>query len=83
MFPCNVTQLIRIVSGRTTASPAEEPVTGVSIDSRTAKPGDAFFALPGSKSHGVLFADEAIARGAVCEIAESTAAEQNQARSPM
>lgn len=83
MFPCSVTQLIRIVSGQTTASSADEPVTGVSIDSRAVKPGDAFFALPGSKSHGVLYADEAIARGAVCVIAESTAAEQNQSRSPM
>lgn len=83
MFPCTVTQLIGIVSGRTTASQADEAVTGVSIDSRTVKPGDAFFALPGSKSHGVLFADEAVARGAVCIIAECTAAEQNQSRSPM
>jgi UDP-N-acetylmuramoyl-tripeptide--D-alanyl-D-alanine ligase len=83
MFPCNVTQLIRIVSGQTTAPSADEPVTGVSIDSRTVKPGDAFFALPGSKSHGVLYADDAIARGAVCVIAESTTAEQNQSRSPM
>lgn len=83
MFPCNVTQLIRIVSGQTTATPADEPVTGISIDSRTVKPGDAFFALPGSKSHGVLFADEAVAHGAVCVIAECTAAEQNQSRSPM
>lgn len=83
MFPCNVTQLIRIVSGQTTAPSADESVTGVSIDSRTVKPGDAFFALPGSRSHGVLYADEAIARGAVCIIAESTTAEQNQSRSPM
>ncbi len=83
MFPCSVTQLIRIVSGQTTAMPADDPVTGVSIDSRTVKSGDAFFALPGSKSHGVLFADDAIARGAVCVIAESTSAEQNQSRSPM
>lgn len=81
MFPCNVTQLIRIVSGHTPAPLADEPVTGVSIDSRTVKPGDAFFALPGSKSHGVLFADEAIARGAVCVVAESISAEQNPSRS--
>jgi UDP-N-acetylmuramoyl-tripeptide--D-alanyl-D-alanine ligase len=83
MFPCNVTQLIRIVAGQATAPSADEPVTGVSIDSRTVKPGDAFFALPGSKSHGVLYADEAIARGAVCVIAESTTGEQNSSRSPM
>ena len=83
MFPCNVSQLIRIVSGQTTAPSADEPVTGVSIDSRTVKPGEAFFALPGSKSHGVLYADDAIARGAVCVVAECTAAEQNLSRSPM
>ena len=39
-------------------------VTGVNADSRKIVPGDAFFAVPGTRVHGDVFADEAVYRGA-------------------
>jgi UDP-N-acetylmuramoyl-L-alanyl-D-glutamate--2,6-diaminopimelate ligase len=40
-------------------------VTGLAVDSRTAKPGDLFFALAGVKTDGARFIDSAIASGVV------------------
>lgn len=71
MFPCTVSQLLSILAADPASSEgSDEPVVGVSIDSRTVKPGDVFFALPGTKHHGVLFADEAVSRGAVCVVTD-------------
>jgi UDP-N-acetylmuramoyl-L-alanyl-D-glutamate--2,6-diaminopimelate ligase len=39
-------------------------VRGVNADSRAIAPGEAFFALPGTRVHGNQFAAEAVARGA-------------------
>ena len=39
-------------------------VTGAKYDSRRVTPGDVFFALPGKNTHGIHFADEALAKGA-------------------
>jgi UDP-N-acetylmuramoyl-L-alanyl-D-glutamate--2,6-diaminopimelate ligase len=39
-------------------------VSDLTLDSRQAKPGSLFFALPGHKQHGLNFAAEAVARGA-------------------
>ncbi len=47
-------------------------IEGVSADSRAIAENFAFFALPGSKSDGLSFAAEAIARGAVAVIGERT-----------
>lgn len=44
-------------------------VTGVSIDSRTCRPGDAFFAIRGVHQDGHAFIDHARARGAACAVA--------------
>jgi UDP-N-acetylmuramoyl-tripeptide--D-alanyl-D-alanine ligase len=72
MFPCTVSQLRNVISGQTVdLGPQSDLVTGVSIDSRSVRPGDAFFALPGDRSHGILFAADAVARGAVCVVADS------------
>jgi UDP-N-acetylmuramoyl-tripeptide--D-alanyl-D-alanine ligase len=40
-------------------------ITGISVDSRTVKPGDLFFALPGAKTDGHNFIKEALQKGAV------------------
>jgi len=40
-------------------------VTGLAVDSRLVKPGDLFFALAGTNTHGARFIDAAIAAGAV------------------
>jgi UDP-N-acetylmuramoyl-L-alanyl-D-glutamate--2,6-diaminopimelate ligase len=48
-------------------------VTGIANDSRQVKPGDAFFALSGSKSDGSKFLSDAAARGAsVAVVADGT-----------
>ncbi|MBI3699256.1 MAG: UDP-N-acetylmuramoyl-L-alanyl-D-glutamate--2,6-diaminopimelate ligase [Afipia sp.] len=45
-------------------------IKGLAVDSRTVKPGDAFFALAGTKTDGSKFVDQAIASGAVAVIAD-------------
>ena len=42
--------------------------TGVSIDSRTTKAGDCFFAIPGENSDGHDYVADALAKGAVCAV---------------
>ena len=46
------------------ASAAGVLVTGVSLDSRTVRPGDLYAALPGAHAHGATFAAQAVAAGA-------------------
>lgn len=48
-------------------------VSGLSLDSRAIRPGDAFVALRGSVAHGITFAPAALARGASVVLAESPA----------
>ena len=43
-------------------------ITGVSTDSRTAKPGDCFFAISGDNFDGHSYVEEAFAKGAVCAV---------------
>ncbi len=45
-------------------------ITGLATDSRLVKPGDCFFALPGTKLDATQFAAEAASRGAVVIISE-------------
>ncbi len=40
-------------------------VTGLSLDSRTVRPGDLYLALPGRATHGLVHAGDAVRRGAV------------------
>ncbi len=44
------------------------PISGLAIDSRRVVPGNVFFALPGLRTDGGHFIDEAISRGAVAVI---------------
>ena len=44
---------------------ADVEVSGLALDSREVRPGDLFAALPGSRSDGAAFADQAIRAGAV------------------
>ncbi|MDZ4728708.1 MAG: UDP-N-acetylmuramoyl-L-alanyl-D-glutamate--2,6-diaminopimelate ligase [Xanthomonadales bacterium] len=48
-------------------------VQGISLDSRKVKPGDAFVAVAGEASHGLRFAMEAQARGAVAIVHDGLA----------
>jgi UDP-N-acetylmuramoyl-L-alanyl-D-glutamate--2,6-diaminopimelate ligase len=48
-------------------------VSGLALDSRQVRPGDAFFALRGTRGHGITFAQGAVARGARVVLAEAPA----------
>ncbi|RDI98391.1 UDP-N-acetylmuramoyl-L-alanyl-D-glutamate--2,6-diaminopimelate ligase [Dyella solisilvae] len=50
-------------------------VSGLTLDSRQVRPGDAFFALRGTREHGIRFAQGAAARGARVVLAEAPAAD--------
>jgi len=47
------------------------PVSGLTLDSRRVVPGNVFFALPGLRSDGGKFIDEAVSRGAVAIVART------------
>lgn len=47
-----------------------EPARGVRFHSADVRPGDAFVALPGAATHGLRYADDALARGAAFVIAD-------------
>ncbi|KRE88793.1 UDP-N-acetylmuramoylalanyl-D-glutamate--2,6-diaminopimelate ligase [Frateuria sp. Soil773] len=46
-------------------------VSGLALDSRQVRPGDAFFALEGTREHGIAHAAGAVARGARVVLAEA------------
>ncbi len=50
-------------------------VTGVNADSRAIRPGEAFFAVPGTRTHGDAFAAEARQRGAAVMVSDRAPAE--------
>ncbi len=52
------------------AVPPGLSVTGVNADSRAIVPGEAFFAVPGTRTHGDAFAAEARARGAAVMVSD-------------
>ena len=45
-------------------------ITGVSINASEVKSGDLFIALPGTKTHGMNFIDQAISKGAVAVLSD-------------
>ena len=53
---------------------AARSVSGVAVDSRKVKPGDAFVAVPGTKADGLAFVPAALAAGAVAIVAEKAPA---------
>lgn len=55
--------------------PAVE-VRGVSLDSRSVRPGDLYVALPGRLTHGARFAEQAVADGAVAVLTDNDGAAQ-------
>jgi UDP-N-acetylmuramoyl-L-alanyl-D-glutamate--2,6-diaminopimelate ligase len=51
----------------------EQIITGLALDSRQVKPGDVFFALAGTRSHGEIYLQSALEKGAVAVVKESNA----------
>jgi UDP-N-acetylmuramoyl-L-alanyl-D-glutamate--2,6-diaminopimelate ligase len=64
-FQMKLKDLARSVAESRVVGNGEIDVTGISLDSRTVRPGDIFVAVPGLKADGAAFASEAVARGAV------------------
>ncbi|OPX08873.1 UDP-N-acetylmuramoyl-L-alanyl-D-glutamate--2,6-diaminopimelate ligase [Mycobacterium sp. AT1] len=55
---------------------AESPrVTGVTLRSQDVQPGDLFAALPGARSHGAKFAEDAVRQGAVAVLTDEAGVE--------
>jgi UDP-N-acetylmuramoyl-L-alanyl-D-glutamate--2,6-diaminopimelate ligase len=48
----------------------DRPISGLVMDSRRVVPGNLFFALPGLRTDGLSFVDEAVSRGAAAIIAQ-------------
>jgi UDP-N-acetylmuramoyl-L-alanyl-D-glutamate--2,6-diaminopimelate ligase len=48
----------------------DRPISGLVMDSRRVVPGNLFFALPGLRSDGAAFIDEAVSRGASAVVAQ-------------
>ena len=48
----------------------ERPISGLVMDSRRVVPGNLFFALPGLRTDGLSFVDEAVSRGASAIVAQ-------------
>jgi UDP-N-acetylmuramoyl-L-alanyl-D-glutamate--2,6-diaminopimelate ligase len=65
---------VAAVLGVPAPGPAE--VTGVTLDSRSVRPGDLYAALPGTRAHGADFVVQAAAAGAVAVLTDPAGAER-------
>ena len=63
-------ELLRASAPRRASGRVDVPVEDLRHDSREVRPGDLFFALPGSKTDGNRHAREALAKGAVAVVSE-------------
>jgi UDP-N-acetylmuramoyl-tripeptide--D-alanyl-D-alanine ligase len=70
MNPLSADQLVDIVRGRLIRGKGASCFNGVSIDSRTIQPGQAFFAIAGENFDGHDYAASAIEKGASCLVVE-------------
>ena len=66
MFTLN--ELLKATGGKLIRGASDSPIRGISIDSRTLKPQEAFIAIKGINFDGHDFIPEAINRGASCVI---------------
>jgi UDP-N-acetylmuramoyl-tripeptide--D-alanyl-D-alanine ligase len=64
MMEIKVAEVLKAVGGKLLSGDAGQIFHGVSIDSRKAKQGDLFVALPGEKTDGHLYVDAALNLGA-------------------
>ncbi|NMB46289.1 MAG: UDP-N-acetylmuramoyl-tripeptide--D-alanyl-D-alanine ligase [Firmicutes bacterium] len=72
MKPIPIAQLIKWTCGQYIEGPISTRITGVSIDSRTLRPGDLFVPLRGERFDGHDFLKEALDRGAVAVLIEES-----------
>ncbi|MEA3226597.1 MAG: Mur ligase domain-containing protein, partial [Planctomycetota bacterium] len=78
MIKSSISELVRVVKSGAVASEiairntqyATREFGGVSIDSRTTKAGDCFFAISGENFDGHDYVCDAFAKGAVCAVVD-------------
>ncbi len=77
---CSAQTLGQLLAGLPGVDPAaltpivvDLPVRGLSLDSRTIRPGDLFLACAGTRQHGIRFASAARSNGAAAVLAEPNA----------
>ncbi|MBU1864659.1 MAG: UDP-N-acetylmuramoyl-tripeptide--D-alanyl-D-alanine ligase [Candidatus Omnitrophica bacterium] len=63
-------EFITRIHGSLISSPGVQTITGISIDTRTIKPGDCFFAIRGAHFDGHSFLDEAYKKGASASVVD-------------
>ncbi|MCM8795883.1 MAG: Mur ligase domain-containing protein, partial [Candidatus Omnitrophica bacterium] len=68
-----VLDLLKATGGKLVLGKGDPKITGISIDSRTLKAGEAFIAIKGNNFDGHDFIEEAIKKGAGCIIKERKA----------
>jgi UDP-N-acetylmuramoyl-tripeptide--D-alanyl-D-alanine ligase len=73
MEPIRLNELVAATGGRL-VNGRELKVTGVSVDTRTLKPGDLYVAIRGKRLDGHQFCEQAIEKGAVGVVVDSEAA---------
>lgn len=66
-----VNELAKAAKGRLISRGKDRAIMGISIDTRSIHPNDAFIAIKGSNFNGHDFIDEAIKKGASCVIKEA------------
>ncbi|UCG48160.1 MAG: UDP-N-acetylmuramoyl-tripeptide--D-alanyl-D-alanine ligase [Phycisphaerales bacterium] len=66
-------QIQQNAGGRSPHAAPTRCLTGVSIDSRTIKAGECFFAIPGDNFNGHDYIADAFAKGAACAVVSQTA----------
>lgn len=66
----SITDLTAIIKAQILCSSSSSNFVGVSIDSRTVKAGDCFFAIAGENFDGHDYLGDAFAKGAVCAVIE-------------
>ena len=54
-----------LLAGLTSASPPNLWVSDLTLDSRAVRPGTLFVAMPGLRTHGITFAEQAVQQGAI------------------
>ena len=62
--------LAELLEGAVGRLPPELQVEGINADSRAVRPGEVFFALPGTQVHGNAFVAQAVARGAIAMVSD-------------
>jgi UDP-N-acetylmuramoyl-L-alanyl-D-glutamate--2,6-diaminopimelate ligase len=70
--PLPLTALTDLVGGPVGPAVDAPAITGVTLASDEVRPGDLYAALPGARTHGVRYAADAVARGAVALLTDPT-----------